>query len=425
MVTAFVVESYKSLQRQQDDAATQILIQISAQLANLTSNGGISDSTNIPPQQFTPPRYYTEINVMWTLSLIISLTTASMGILLKQWFHEYMARDTHDPKEQVKIRLFRNIGMSRWRVFEVTAFLPLFLQLALLLFFTGLGLYLHQINTIVGWVAVVFVLAWSTIFLLATIMPIFSPQCPYKTPILKPTLSRIRHFVSDLPTNLIRYIRRVIPEQFHAACTFMQQRYDLSHLRARKRRALEEDTISKENSLDIPVILSVWNVMQRENLNITILHCFRDVRTLDLISSIHAFKRNLDDVAQSVFDTPIDTQHTRDLFFTVLSSSERLITDFGENCQSSAFLNLYREVANIMLELYTPGQCGNWPIPTMLVPTLLQLIEAGPTSAAFSILILYAIRHRTITDRPDSFEGILWYPPTEARKHNPTGEDFP
>ena len=129
--------------------AIQVLSQISIQLTALALNGNFINSTIPTPPPFTPPRFATQVNTLWFLSLLISLITASFGILVKQWFHEYMARDTHDPAAQVKVRLFRDAGMQKWRVFEIAAFLPLLLQLALLLFFTGLGLFLHDINHVI------------------------------------------------------------------------------------------------------------------------------------------------------------------------------------------------------------------------------------------------------------------------------------
>ena len=45
----------------------------------------------------------------------------------------------------------------------------------------------------------------------------------------------------------------------------------------------------------------------------------------------------------------------------------------------------------------------------------IHLIRADPTSAAFSFLTMYSIRHRTITDHPDSFDHL--FAPLLYEKH--------
>ncbi|KAK7677479.1 hypothetical protein QCA50_019592 [Cerrena zonata] len=151
VVTAFIIESYKTLQQQPEDTTNQILLPLSAQIASLALSGNFANST-IPAfttPSFVPARFSVLINTLWLLSLVFALITASLGILVKQWLHELMARDTQDPRQQVKIRFFREVGVQRWQVFEIAAALPLLLQLALLLFFIGLSTFLHDLNPIV------------------------------------------------------------------------------------------------------------------------------------------------------------------------------------------------------------------------------------------------------------------------------------
>lgn len=65
------------------------------------------------------------INTLWALSLVIALITASLGILVKQWLHELLSFETHDPKERLKLRFFREVGLERWKVFALASSLPL------------------------------------------------------------------------------------------------------------------------------------------------------------------------------------------------------------------------------------------------------------------------------------------------------------
>ena len=122
------------------------------QLASLRIAGNEINSTapSFQDQPFSPTHFAVQVNTLWSLSLAVSLITASFGILIKQWIREFLARNTHDPKEQVKLRVFRDEGMKGWLVLEFAAFLPLLLQVALLLFFRRLSEFLLGLNPIVG-----------------------------------------------------------------------------------------------------------------------------------------------------------------------------------------------------------------------------------------------------------------------------------
>ena len=70
---------------------------MSMQLASLSLNGDFVNST-VPSSTNTPfvaGRPTVLINILWSLSLVIALITASLAILVKQWLHELLSYDTH------------------------------------------------------------------------------------------------------------------------------------------------------------------------------------------------------------------------------------------------------------------------------------------------------------------------------------------
>ncbi|EIN09984.1 hypothetical protein PUNSTDRAFT_40355, partial [Punctularia strigosozonata HHB-11173 SS5] len=88
VLTAFIIESYKFLQRDPDDTTAALLLQISLQLSSFSVNGSFMDSTHpikaqLPPLQM--PRGAVRINTFWFSSLVLSLISALVCILLKQW----------------------------------------------------------------------------------------------------------------------------------------------------------------------------------------------------------------------------------------------------------------------------------------------------------------------------------------------------
>ena len=195
VLSAFLVETYTDLSEDPNEMNTKILMQISSQLASLSQSNGFINSTvpafSLDPP-FSPQRSSVRINALWSCSLVISLITASLGILVKQWLHEFMAQATQNPQYRIRVRFFRSEGLARWQVFEIAATLPLLLQLALLLFFVGLSEFLRELNSVVGWVATGTILGWLGVFAFTTFAPILSSQCPYQTPILKGPLGYLR-----------------------------------------------------------------------------------------------------------------------------------------------------------------------------------------------------------------------------------------
>ncbi|KAK7696358.1 hypothetical protein QCA50_001012 [Cerrena zonata] len=123
--------------------------------------------------------------------------TASLGILVKQWLKEFLAANdvATSPQAQLRIRFFRYPGLRNWKVFEFVAVLPMLLQLALGLFLLGLCFFTSAVHPSIRNTSVPLVSLWAIIFLLVTLAPAFSPQCPYKTSFLKSAMRSLRiHF---------------------------------------------------------------------------------------------------------------------------------------------------------------------------------------------------------------------------------------
>ena len=209
VLSAFLIETYSNLSEDSNEVNTRVLMQISSQLASLSQSGSFINSTVpafVHSPSFSPQPSSVRINALWSCSLVISLITASLGILVKQWFHEFMAQGTQDPTYRIRIRFFRSEGLERWQVFEIAAALPLLLQIALLLFFVGLSEFLRELNSIVGWATTGTILGWLAVFTFTTLAPMVSSQCPYKTPMLKRPLGYLRPIVQRVYGFIKRYL---------------------------------------------------------------------------------------------------------------------------------------------------------------------------------------------------------------------------
>jgi hypothetical protein len=183
-----------------------LLRQISLQL----SHDGI-------PQIHTPPFIASpsaiRVNIMWFLSLVLSLTAALFGILLKEWIREYMRWILISPPQiAVGLRQYRFEGLQRWKLRRVLGVLPGLLQLALLLFFCGLLDFLLQLHPIVAAVVGLVTVLFLTLALCTTVISVFSRSSPFRSPvssILLRTRSLFRTLVAEMHTLARRHFKTV------------------------------------------------------------------------------------------------------------------------------------------------------------------------------------------------------------------------
>ncbi|KAJ3476733.1 hypothetical protein NLI96_g10961 [Meripilus lineatus] len=193
-VTTLIIEALSRLQQDPADTTAQLLLQISMQLSSLTVNSGFINSTYIPPSSspFSPPPHSVLVVIFWSISLVLSLVVASLGMLVKQWYREYLAKSNISPEQCCQVRLFRIPGLRKYKVAEIASLLPILLQIAFILFFVGLILFVQPVHASVATVVSVFVGIWLFFIVGTTLLPIVSPSCPYKTPFLKGAFLLIR-----------------------------------------------------------------------------------------------------------------------------------------------------------------------------------------------------------------------------------------
>ena len=75
----------------------------------------------------------------------------------------------------------------------------------------------------------------------------------------------------------------------------------------------------------------------------------------------------------------------------------------GFDSPSSA--TLYLGFVTLHSKAYNPVR--NRPIFSQSLSTFIRLVQENPTSAAFSLITMYSIRHRTLADHPGDFDDLL------------------
>lgn len=201
VLTAFVIESYQTLQ---EDVPSQILLVLQHMASQPPNSSHIplnpyavtADTLGSSP--FEPSANDILVNGLWFTSLVLSLVTASFGMLVKQWLREYLAVEYPSPQARLRIRHHRYPELKKWNVFNIAALLPLLLQMSLGLFFLGLCHFTASVNANVGYTTIPLVSGWAFCFSMTTLLPAFFPRCPYKLFVLKDMLRTVHIYVQSV-----------------------------------------------------------------------------------------------------------------------------------------------------------------------------------------------------------------------------------
>lgn len=182
-LTAFIVESYKTLIPDPTDASYLILVQISRQLAAM-SNTTLTIPASIT-EPFVPTTSAYVCNTLWFLSLGFSLTCALSATLVEQWARNYLeaTQSRMTPHLRARICAYLYQGLAKFGMAAVVETIPLLLHISLLLFFAGLVEFLWPINVAMGYLVLAMLALCITLYATITILPIIYSDCPYRTPL--------------------------------------------------------------------------------------------------------------------------------------------------------------------------------------------------------------------------------------------------
>jgi hypothetical protein len=86
-VTALIVESYKNLQPNPNDASVILLAKITQQLAEISAG---TQANSTIPSSFQLQSTDVRVNTYWFLSLILGLSCALAATLVQQWARSYL-----------------------------------------------------------------------------------------------------------------------------------------------------------------------------------------------------------------------------------------------------------------------------------------------------------------------------------------------
>ncbi|KAH9954604.1 hypothetical protein BC827DRAFT_1158680 [Russula dissimulans] len=185
-VAAFIIDGYKYLSRNPSDTTNQLLTQISMQLSALAAGFEPPPPFALPP--FAVPAAMLHVNILWFLSLCLSVACALSATLVQQWARKYLLTTQlpSSPQRRARVRTYLFQGVLRFRLDTVANTVPLLLHASVFLFSTGLVEFLFQVNNALAYPLLACIVVCVIVYVVLTLLPLFYRDCPYLTPMSGP-----------------------------------------------------------------------------------------------------------------------------------------------------------------------------------------------------------------------------------------------
>ncbi|KAJ6603217.1 hypothetical protein DFH09DRAFT_899035, partial [Mycena vulgaris] len=181
-LTAFIIESYKTLIPYAEDSTVNLLTRI-LQQPSAAANG--STFTAPSPTVFIPPTTSLVCNTLWFISLGLSLICALIATLLEQWARDFLHRANMRSTPVTRARIFSYLyyGLKCFNMHTIVDIIPLLLHTSLVFFFAGLVAFLIPINLGIAAMSAASLVIVTAIYALLTVFPLWHPDCSYRTPL--------------------------------------------------------------------------------------------------------------------------------------------------------------------------------------------------------------------------------------------------
>jgi len=191
VLTAFIIDRNQTIQptpAQQSAFYQQqsvvLLNQISQQLSSLGAPIPDPSDSSLPGFALTASASDVRVNIIWIISLVLSLTAALLATLLRQWAQDHMRifQLHRHPLKVARIRQYLYEGAMRGYIPTLAETVPGLVHISLLLFLAGLADFFLNTYPTVGRSTLSPIVICALLYIIFTIAPIMNPQFPYRTP---------------------------------------------------------------------------------------------------------------------------------------------------------------------------------------------------------------------------------------------------
>ena len=195
MTSAFIIQVDSQLKPDPGDETAALLRVLIYEI----NNTRFGDNVPTIPQWRGPPPTMVHVQSILFASLVVSLLSAFLAMLGKQWLNRYASTDIRGSAVERSHNRQRKLdGIVKWYFDHVMESLPLMLQAALLLLGCALSRYLWDISITVASVVVGVTSLGFAFYVFIIVAGAVSDSCPYQTPV-----SRILHHLGPKVWSII------------------------------------------------------------------------------------------------------------------------------------------------------------------------------------------------------------------------------
>ena len=184
IVASFIIEIYKTLLPDRGQQTVDLL----SQLVSPSSNSQPASPTNLANQSFEPPLVAIRVNIVLFLSFFLSIMSAVVCALIRQWCNEYMknAYPRAAPHECGHVRTYLFQGLDRFKMRRFMYGTHVLLHISVFLFFWALSDFFYTVHISVGAVSRYCLVVSLVVYLALSISPLIFVNSPYITPLTHP-----------------------------------------------------------------------------------------------------------------------------------------------------------------------------------------------------------------------------------------------
>ncbi|KAL1698455.1 hypothetical protein EV121DRAFT_164677, partial [Schizophyllum commune] len=185
VVTTFVAQSSQALSPDYAQITASLVYELVLMQRAADSDSGEPRNVPMSPLSFNSETHQPTdiwVNALWLVSLTLSLLTALMAVLAKQWIQHYHSLPKGSPRDRAHLRHYRFRSLERWKVPAIVGLLPGLLTIALLLFLAGLVVYVAPTDSAIFGITLSLTATALIIYAITITLPIFVAHCAYKTP---------------------------------------------------------------------------------------------------------------------------------------------------------------------------------------------------------------------------------------------------
>ena len=271
-----------------------IMTAIYAQLRNPGSNTTLDEP-------FEAPSYAVRVNCLLFAGLFTSMLVALLGILVKQWTRSYQRElaGVSSAHLRARIRHFRFNGAKRWHLASIVGLLSIFMHLALFISAVGIIDLLISTAPVVGYVALSVFLLGASFFVVTTLLPLFIPDAPFRSP-LSQFLAGVRKRVKrNRPSAYLRSKGRHYKESLDPA----KEEGLEDHIEQSRGEENDESSIVRTKiSLDLDIICHLLSTADKSTERWLLDLCFEKLPNLHLLAEKEPHIFNSRDIIIEVYN---------------------------------------------------------------------------------------------------------------------------